>query len=60
MPPWTMPPSFKSLCPEKSNITRDRPLKPDDDSWLCDLSVINGYDSPRSLCAVEDRYLAWS
>ncbi|KAH0888393.1 hypothetical protein HID58_050822, partial [Brassica napus] len=37
----------------------DRPLKPDDDSWLCDLSVINGYDSPRSLCAVEDRYLAW-
>ncbi|KAG5383058.1 hypothetical protein IGI04_034528 [Brassica rapa subsp. trilocularis] len=25
-------------------------------SWLCDLSVINGQDSPRRLCTVEDRY----
>ncbi|KAF3611536.1 hypothetical protein DY000_02044917 [Brassica cretica] len=31
-----------------------------DDSCPCDLSVINGYDSPRRGCAVEDRYLAWS
>ncbi|KAH0909771.1 hypothetical protein HID58_033092 [Brassica napus] len=27
-----------------------------DESWLCDLSVINGQDSPRRLCTVEDRY----
>ncbi|KAG2302557.1 hypothetical protein Bca52824_031208 [Brassica carinata] len=27
-----------------------------DESWPCDLSVINGSDSPRSLRTVEDRY----
>ncbi|CAN6857289.1 unnamed protein product [Brassica oleracea] len=32
------------------------PLNLVDELWPCDLSVINGYDSPRSLCAVEDRY----
>ncbi|CAN7090973.1 unnamed protein product, partial [Brassica rapa subsp. narinosa] len=36
-----------------------RPLNLVDESWPCDLSVINGYDSPRRLCAVEDRYLVW-
>ncbi|KAG5383112.1 hypothetical protein IGI04_034582 [Brassica rapa subsp. trilocularis] len=28
-----------------------------DESWPCGLSVINGYDSPQSLSAVEDHYL---
>ncbi|CAF1724924.1 hypothetical protein Bca4012_042579 [Brassica carinata] len=32
------------------------PLNLVDESWPCDLSVVNGYDSPMSLCAVEDRY----
>ncbi|KAF3581628.1 hypothetical protein DY000_02035366 [Brassica cretica] len=29
-----------------------------DESYPCDLSVINGYDCPRTLRAVEDRYSA--
>ncbi|KAH0909788.1 hypothetical protein HID58_033109 [Brassica napus] len=37
----------------------DRPSNLVDESWPCDLSVINGYDSPRRLCAVEDRYPVW-
>ncbi|WZZ13517.1 hypothetical protein YC2023_106606 [Brassica napus] len=32
------------------------PLNLVDESWPCDLSVINGCDSHRSLCTVEDRY----
>ncbi|WZZ86635.1 hypothetical protein YC2023_115214 [Brassica napus] len=32
------------------------PLNLVDESWPCDLSVINGCDSPRRLRTVEDRY----
>ncbi|KAH0942894.1 LOW QUALITY PROTEIN: hypothetical protein HID58_002531, partial [Brassica napus] len=39
---------------------RRRPLNLVDESWPCDLSVINGYDSPWTLRTVEDRYPAWS
>ncbi|KAL0793789.1 hypothetical protein Bca101_065166 [Brassica carinata] len=49
--------SFASLWSLFSRYTKgDRPSILVDESWPCDLSVINGSDSPRSLRTVEDRY----
>ncbi|WZZ13538.1 hypothetical protein YC2023_106627 [Brassica napus] len=46
----------KQRCQAVYKEQSRRPSNLVDESWPCDLSVINGYDSPRRLCAVEDRY----
>uniref|UniRef100_M4F2W1 Uncharacterized protein n=1 Tax=Brassica campestris TaxID=3711 RepID=M4F2W1_BRACM len=49
-----------SESPTVGASSKGKPLNLVDESWPCDLSVINGYDSPRTLGTVEDRYPAWS
>ncbi|CDY24523.1 BnaA01g22270D [Brassica napus] len=45
-----------SESPTAGSSSKGKSLNLVDESYPCDLSVINGYDCLQTLCAVEDRY----